>query len=128
MEKGVLLKQARDRLLALHKGLVDRERLSYEEANGAVNAAQFLTALLEDRELEWLRMLSTLIVDIDEMFAQKDGFTDAAVELHLSAVQALIAVRSGDAVFDERFREAVQNDVGTASRVAEMKILLERLP
>ena len=128
MEKGDLLKQTRDRLLALHKGLVDRERVSYEERNGPVNAAQFLTALLEDRDLEWLRMLSTLIVDIDETFAQRDGFTEAAVELHLSAVQALIAVRSGDAVFDERFREAVQNDVDTASRVAEMKVLLDRVP
>ena len=128
MEKADLLKQARNRMLALHKGLVGRERSSYEEVHGAVNAAQFLTALLEDKQLEWLRMFSTLIVDIDEMFAQKDAYTEAAVDLHLSAILALINVRSGDEVFDENFREAVQNDVETASRVAEMKILLERMP
>jgi hypothetical protein len=127
MEKADLLRQARDRMLALHKGLVDRERSSYEQVYGAVNAAQFLTALLEDKQLEWLRVFSTLIVDIDEMFAQKDGYSGDAVDLHLSAVRALINVRSGDEAFDTRLREAVQNDAETASRVAEMKILLERM-
>ena len=55
-----------------------------------------------------------------------DGFTAAAVDLHLAALSALIEVRSGDLTFDEKFRDAMQNDVETASRVGELKVLLDR--
>ena len=74
-EQYELLKSSRDLLLSLHKSLVDFERSLYEGMHGPVTSGQFLNLLLENADFAWLRRFSTLIVEIDEMFAQKDGFS-----------------------------------------------------
>jgi len=93
MDNTELLRNGRNLLLKLHKNLVDHERAIWEGMNGPATAGQFLNVLLEDPDFSWLRKFSTLIVDIDEMFAQKDGFPVEAVDLHLAKLRDLIAMK-----------------------------------
>ena len=61
------LAEMRRHLLALHKTLVDAERREYERRQGRVRDGEFLSALLNDPELAWLKPLTTLVAQIDEV-------------------------------------------------------------
>lgn len=124
MSQTELLKQSRDLLLKLHKSLLDHERSIYERIHGPQNAGQFLGILLEDPDLAWLRKFSTLIVEIDEMFAQKDGYSASAIEAHIQAVRSLVAMEDKDEDFRTRFSGGLQHDADAAAIYGELKGLL----
>jgi hypothetical protein len=125
MENSERLKDARNLLLKLHKNLVDHERAIWEGINGQVTAAQFLNVLLEDRDFVWLRKFSTLIVDIDEMFAQRDGYTGETVELHLKKLRELVAMEGEDEEFKAKYQAALQQDLDAAARQGDLRLLLK---
>lgn len=124
MDNTELLRNGRNLLLKLHKNLVDHERAIWEGMNGPATAAQFLHVLLEDQDFSWLRKFSTLIVDIDEMFAQKDGFTVEAVDLHLATLRDLILMRDEDEGFKAKYQAALQQDLDAAARQGDLRLLL----
>ena len=119
-----LLKAGRDLLLSLHKSLVDYERWVYEERHGKITSGQFLNLLIEDADLAWLRKFSALIVDIDEMFAQEDGFAEEAVAVHLSKLRDLSRMNVDDESFITRFKQVLQQDLDAAAKQGELKGLL----
>ena len=116
-----------DLLLKLHKTMVDYERVTYETFNGPVTPGVFLNVLLNDEDFEWLRRFSTLIVDIDEMFAQKDGFNAEAVSTHLDRMRSLTAMEGEDDFFKAKYQIVLQNDLDAASLHAELKQLIRPL-
>ena len=124
MEKAERLRDARNVLLKLHKNLVDHERAIWEGMNGAATPGQFLNVLLEDKDFSWLRKFSTLIVDIDEMFAQKDGYSVEAVDLHLVKLRQLISMDDEDEDFKAKYQAALQQDLDAAARQGDLKSLL----
>ena len=121
MEKTERLKTARNILLKLHKTLLDHERRIYEGINGPVNSAQFLNILLEDEDFAWLRKFSTLIVDIDEMFDQKDGFSEDTVDLHIAKMRSLISMEDEDKTFKAKYQAALQQDLDAVAHQADLK-------
>lgn len=124
MENAERLRDARNVLLKLHKNLVDHERAIWEGMNGQVTSAQFLNVLLEDPDFVWLRKFSTLIVDIDEMFPQKDGYPAESVELHLNKLRELISMEDEDADFKAKYQAALQQDLEAAARQGDLRYLL----
>jgi hypothetical protein len=56
----------RNRLLYLHRAVIDCERAAHERRAGRVNGAEFLRVLLDEQAYGWLRPLSALIVKADE--------------------------------------------------------------
>ncbi len=74
------LKSIRDNFLKFHKLLMDREREKYEKEFGTLSAGKFLEMLLSDERFAWLRIISTLIVRIDEAFDVDDGISSDLVE------------------------------------------------
>lgn len=124
MEKSERLRDARNLLLKLHKNLVDHERAIWEGINGPVTGAQFLNVLLEDRDFSWLRKFSTLIVDIDEMFAQKDGYSLENAEMHLQKLRQLISMQDEDEDFKAKYQAALQQDLDAAARQGDLRLLL----
>jgi hypothetical protein len=124
MTNAELLKSARNLLLSLHKSLVDFERSLYEGMHGPVTSGQFLNLLLENNDFAWLRKFSTLIVDIDEMFAQKDGFGDEAVDTHLAKLRQLITMDDHDEDFVASYQRALLQDVDAAAKHGELRNLL----
>ncbi len=124
MEDAVKLKSARGLLLRLHKKLVDHERMLYEGFNGPVTSGQFLGILIEHPDFAWLRKFSTLIVDIDEMFDQKDGFPMEAVDIHLEKLRELVTMKDEDERFRAKYQAALQQDLDAAAHQGELKELL----
>jgi hypothetical protein len=124
MSNSEILRESRNLLLKLHKSLVDHERSTYEAFNGKTSSTDFLNLLLNNPDFEWLRRFSTLIVDIDEMFAQKDGFTSEAIDAHLSRMSELLTMDGEDEYFQAKYQMALQNDPDGASLHAEIKKVL----
>lgn len=92
--------------------------------NGPVNSGQFLTILLEDKDFEWLRKFSTLIVEIDEMFDQKDGYAPETVDLHLQKLRELVSMEDEDEEFRAKYQSALQQDLESASHQGDLRGLL----
>ncbi len=128
MEKAQKLKNARNLLLKLHKALVDRERELYERNHGPLTSGQFLNVLLEDEDLAWLRKFSMLIVEIDEMFSQKDGIPADMIEANLEKMNELVEMKDPDEFFKAKYQFAIQNDVDVAGLQSELKTALSKPP
>ena len=119
-----LLRRSRNLLLKLHKSLLDHERRIYEGLNGPLNAAQFLNVLLEDPDFAWLRKFSTLIVEIDEMFAQKDGYSEETVAQHIGALRSLISMEGEGETFRSKYQAGLQQDLDAAAHQGDLRALL----
>lgn len=124
MENGKKLKNARNILLKLHKSLLDRERELYEGIHGPLKPTQFLTLLLEDEDFEWLRKFSMLIVEIDEMFAQKDGIEPGMIDANLVKVTELVEMAEPDEFFRAKYQLAIQRNPDSAGLHSELKAIL----
>lgn len=124
MNNAELLRRSRDLLLKLHKTLLDHERAIYEGINGPQTPGQFLSLLLEDPDFAWLRKFSTLIVEIDEMFAQKDGYSEEKIEQHLSALRSLISMKDEDEAFRAKYQAGLQQDLDAAAHQGDLRKLL----
>jgi hypothetical protein len=127
MDNTALLKEARNLLLQLHKMLVDFEREGYEMINGRQSSGQFLNLLLEDPGFVWLKEFSNLIVVIDEMFAQKDGYDKTAVDAELSRMRDLADMKDVDDNFRARYQYALQESSEIAAKHAELKTLIAEM-
>lgn len=120
-EKVLLLKQARLKLLQLHKLFVDAERNNYENQNGQVSSGQFLNLLVNDANFQWLRRFSILIVEIDEMFDLDDGFTENLIEKYLSQIHSLVNFELADTEFEARYVKFMQDNIEIAAKHEELK-------
>jgi hypothetical protein len=119
------LKAARDILLRLHKAMLDFEREAYERMHGKLNAGQFLNVILEDKNFEWLRKFSMLIVEIDELFDLNDGISSTMIELNLEKIAALVTMKDEDEYFRAKYQNAIQMDLDSASFQGELRTLLD---
>ena len=107
------LAQLRESLLALHKALVDSERISYEQNLGTIpSASHFLRLLTEDPWFAWLHPLSQLIVAMDEALDAKTKTPltdDTAVALVKRTGELLVASEAGEG-FSRHYFDALQRD------------------
>ena len=128
MTESEKLKNARNLLLKLHKVMLDREREIYEGIHGPLKPTQFLNVLLEDMDFDWLRKFSMLIVEIDEMFAAKDGTPAEMVSANLAKVEELIEMREHDEFFKAKYQFSLQSVHEAAALHSEIKIVLSEPP
>jgi hypothetical protein len=70
------LAELRKLLLQLHKVLIDWQRADYERVHGRLQTTQLLNVMFNDQEFAWLRLMSGLIVRIDEALETKPRPTD----------------------------------------------------
>ncbi|MBK6751882.1 MAG: hypothetical protein IPG67_18305 [Acidobacteria bacterium] len=124
MNDSEKLKNARNLLLKLHKVMLDREREVYEGINGPLKPTQFLNVLLEDLDFDWLRKFSMLIVEIDELFAAKDGTPAEMVSANLAKVEELIEMREHDEFFKAKYQFSLQSVPEAAALHSEIKLVL----
>lgn len=126
MENAVKLKNARNILLKLHKSMLDTERNTYEGIHGALNAGEFLNLLLEDEDFAWLRKFSILIVEIDEMFAQKDGVDHEMIDANLVKVRELVEMTKHDDYFRAKYQFAIQRNPDSAGLHSQLKAIFPK--
>jgi hypothetical protein len=121
------LKTLRLGLLDLHKLLLDRERAAYEKANGAVaSPGQFLQIVLSNEQFEWLRQLSGLIVQMDEMLGRRSTATDADAQAVLDEVDQLLLVKEDGDDFQRRYYAAIQESPDVVIAQCRIEQLLGR--
>ena len=103
MENVEKLRNLRNLLLKQHKILIDRERESYEMLHGELTPSAFLNQLIENEDFAWLRKFSMLIVEVDEMFAQRDGYETEMVDALIAKVGELVDPNIGDDSFNAKY-------------------------
>lgn len=124
MENAERLKNARNILLKLHKSMLDLEREMYEGIHGKQTAGEFLNLLLEDEDFSWLRKFSMLIVEIDEMFAQKEEISAEMIDANLKKVKELAQMDEPDEYFRAKYQFALQRDPNAAGLHSQLKQVL----
>jgi len=112
----------RNALLALHKALVDSERVTYEKTIGAIQSPNhFLQLLTRDPWFAWLHPLSQLIVVMDEALDEKEPLTAPGVEALVDQARALLVVSEQGEGFATHYFEALQRDPDVVLAHAEAK-------
>lgn len=122
------LEEVRQALLALHKTLVDSERVTYEQTVGAIRSPnQFLQLLTTDPWFAWLQPMSQLIVSMDEALDGKEPLTAEVVDASIKeANQLLVASETGEG-FSHHYFDALQRDPNVVMAHGEvMKLFGQR--
>src|SRR6185503_2406951 len=109
--QGVQLSEFRDKLLDLHKTLIESDRERYEKAIGPVKSPNhFLQLLTTDPWFAWLHPLSLLIVSIDEVLEEKQPLTDAIAEALREQARVMLVAAENAEGFSGHYFVALQQD------------------
>jgi hypothetical protein len=103
------LTELRVRLLHLHKTLLEMERQDYEKRFGRVTTGELLQLVINGTQFAWLRIISALVVEIDEVlngeeFANSGDFED------LISQARLLFNSPGNEDFKTRYQDALQRE------------------
>ena len=100
----------RNSLLALHKILLETERVRYERTNGRISDMfQLLNLTINDPAFAWLRPLSALIVSIDEQLDDKENpLTADKVAVLVKEVKELLSANQVGNEFQRNYHWALQ--------------------
>jgi hypothetical protein len=127
MDPRERLRDLSDRLLRLHKVLLDRERDAYEQQHGAVPAADLFRLVLHDGQFAWLRVLSGMIAEIDELVdADEPVGPENAQTVFGRAHRLLRAGDRGD--FQDKYRAALQESPDVVMAHARVSRVLPTPP
>ncbi|MFL6230395.1 MAG: hypothetical protein ACJ741_16605 [Pyrinomonadaceae bacterium] len=104
------LTNLRRALLRLHKVLLDDERAAYERVHGRMTGGEMLQLVIHDEQFAWLRPVSELVVQVDEMLdADEPATPEAARELFAQARALLTPSEDGDA-FGRKYFSVLQRE------------------
>ena len=117
-------------LLRLHKALLDDERARYEKARGGVESSGALLQLvLHDEWFAYLRPLSSLVVQMDELLDADEATEREAGALVTLARGLLTFDENGEGGLGERYRAALQRAPEVVmAHAAVVRLLGERKP
>jgi hypothetical protein len=103
------LTKVRTVLLRLHKTLLDFERQGYERARGKIdNSYAFLQLVMSDPWFAWLRQLSELIVEIDELLAAREAPSDETGVALIQQARLLLVPAEAGSEFQKKYFVAMQ--------------------
>jgi len=120
-ELRAALRELSKALLPLHRALIEAARDDYMFATGrSIGPAQLLQLVTDDPFFAWLKPMTALIVEIDEM-ARVDFEADAARDV------AARVERLFDGAFNERYVPLLQRDVDVAVAHAAIRRALAKL-
>jgi hypothetical protein len=103
------LTDVRTVMLRLHKILLDFERENYERSRGTIgNSYEFLQLVMSDPWFAWLRQLSELIVEIDELLAAKETPREATALALIRQASILLTPSESGSEFQKKYFAAMQ--------------------
>ena len=103
------LNQLRQPLLHLHKTLLDLERETYERAHDRVdNSYELLQLVLHDPWFAWLRSLSELMVQIDEMLDAKESPQESEAVALIDQARVLLRPSESGSGFQKKYFSSLQ--------------------
>jgi len=103
------LREVRLRLLHLHQTLLEMERKDFERTHGRVNSGEMLKLVINHAQFAWLRMVSALAVQIDEMLDADEAVTDADVNNLITGARQLFTA-SDNKEFSDKYQAALQQE------------------
>lgn len=96
-------------LLRLHKTLLEFEREAYEREQGRVsNSYAFLQLVMNDPWFAWLRQLSELIVEMDELLAAREAPSESTALALLEQSRILLTPGESGTEFQRKYFTAMQ--------------------
>lgn len=124
-ELRTALRDAWKQLMPLHRALIDAASAEYTANVAPVNGPTHLLALLqEDPFFEWLRPLTSIIVDLDTM--SRTDFERADVDAIAARLERHFG-QTPDADFSARYVPLLQRDIDVAAGHANMRKIVRRL-
>lgn len=104
------LTAVRTTMLPLHKTLLDFEREAYERDRGVIgNSYQYLQLVMSDPWFAWLRQLSELIVEMDELLAAKEPPGESTAVALIRQATLLLAPAAAGSEFQRKYFAAMQH-------------------
>ncbi|WP_204150393.1 hypothetical protein [Leptolyngbya sp. CCY15150] len=119
-----LLTDLRIKLLHLHKLLLDTERIRYEQVRGQVSKGELLQLVINHDQFAWLRRLSELIVQIDEVIHSDEPITSEAIAALMADVRILLTPDEAGNDFAVRYDAALQRNPDVVFAHADLVTLL----
>jgi len=124
-ELRAALREAWKQLLPLHRALIDSAGAEYSASFGPTNGPTHLLQLLqEDPFFEWIKPLTSLIVDLDSM--ARTDFTRADVDAMVARMERLFGAHA-DPGFAEHYLPMLQRDFDVAVGHGAVRQMLLRL-
>jgi hypothetical protein len=119
------LTRVRTVLLRLHKTLLDFEREGYERARGKIdNSYEFLNLVMQNPWFAWLRQLSELIVEMDELLAAKETPNDETGVALIRQASILLTPAESGSEFQKKYFAAMQQSPEVVVAHAEFASVL----
>ena len=103
------LRDIRAVLLRVHKTLLEFERQGYERKHGRIsNSYQFLELVMSDPWFAWLRQLSELIVEMDELLAAREAPSESTALALMEQARILLTPSDSGGEFQRKYFAAMQ--------------------
>jgi len=119
------LKGVRTAMLHLHKTLLDHERLAYEREHGKIdNSYEYLNLVMHNPWFAWLRQLSELIVQIDELLDAREPSTESSAAAMIEQAKMLLTPNESGPEFQQKYFLSVQESPEVVLAHAEFAKLL----
>jgi len=121
----VQLVNVRTILLRLHKTLLEFERQAYERAHPKIaNSYALLNLVMNDPWFAWLRQLSELIVEMDELLAAKETPRENTGVALIRQAGILLTPAESGSEFQRKYSAAMQQSPEVVLAHAEFAALL----
>lgn len=118
------LRDLRNKLLHLHKVLLETERIAYEQVSGRVSSGQLLQLLIEHEQFAWLHRISELVVQIDEMLLADEPVSLWDIQNLIADARTLLAPSEVGSGFARKYYNALQREPGVVLAHAEVSDVL----
>ena len=118
------LRDLRNKLLRLHKVLLETERISYEQVRGRVSSGELLQLLIDHEQFAWLHRISELVVQIDEMLQADEPVSLDDIQTLIAGARTLLTPSEAGNGFARKYYNALQCEPGAVLAHAEVSELL----
>ena len=119
------LRELRSSLLHLHKTLLEMERRDFERDFGRLTSGELLQLVINHAQFAWLRLISALVVEIDEMLNGDEPATMNGFQELLSQARLLFNSPANEA-FKEKYQAALQREPAAVVAHSEVMNLLRQ--
>lgn len=118
------LRDLRNKLLHLHRMLLDTERITYEQVRGRVSNAELLQLVIEHEQFAWLHRISELVVQIDEMLQADEPVSLEDIQNLIGYARTLLTPSELGNEFARKYYNAFQREPGVVLAHAAVSELL----
>ncbi len=115
-----LLRDLRNKLLHLHRVLLDTERIAYEQVRGRVTSGELLQLVIEHEQFAWLHRISEIVVQIDEMLQADEPVSLDDVRNLISHTRTLLVPSELGNAFERKYYNALQREPSVVFAHAEV--------